>query len=134
MPKLEYFVVAESASIDRDRDQVSIFNILEDIFIPKSEPKIIRELVAISSWILDPEEEGKDFQASLKLEGPGPNNCPWNSEFFVNFTAEKHRVRLQFGLCRMPIDRPGNIIFVLTLNGHVEAHHIITVQQSTEEM
>jgi hypothetical protein len=133
MPRLEYFVVAESVSIDRDRNQVSIFNILEEICVPKSDPKVIRELVAISSWILDPEDEGKDFQVALQLAGPGPGFCPWNREFSVNFTAKGHRQRTQIGLCMMPIDRIGDAIFTLKLNSKEMAHHVLTVRPSDDE-
>ena len=133
MPKLEYFLVAESASIDRDSNQVSVFNILEEVSVPRSEPKVIPQLVALSSWIIDPDDQGKDFQAAVELAGPGGPECPYNHDFTVNFTAKGSRHRTQISLVGLPIERVGDRVFTLKLNGAPQATHILTVRPSSEE-
>lgn len=132
MPKLEYFLVAESVSIDSDRNQVSVFNILEEVSIPNSGPKVVPQLVALASWIITPEDEGKDFQVSIELVGPRPD-CPFNSKFSLNFTARCKRQRTQMYLALMPIEQVGDTLFYLKLNGKREASHVLTVLPSNKE-
>jgi hypothetical protein len=132
MPRLEYFLVAESVSIDRDRNQVSVFNILEEVFIPRTEPRVVPQLVALSSWILDPEDQGRDFQVQVELVGPDGDNCPYNTDFTVNFTANGTRQRTQIGLLGLPIEREGNTVFNLNLNGEHRASHILTVRANDD--
>ena len=129
MPKLEYFLVAESVSIDRDQNRVSVFNILEEVSIPKSDPKIIPYLVAFSSWIIAPEDQGKDFQVSVELAGP---NLDRTLVFPVNFTANGNRQRTRVGISGMPIERTGDTVFSLKLNGEQTASHNLTIRPSDE--
>lgn len=133
MPRLEYFLVSRSVSIDRDRNEVSVFNILEEISLSKSTPNVVPELVALSSWILDPEDQGRDFQVGLELVGPGPENCPSDNEFTVNFTAKGKRQRTAMTLVGMPIEREGDTVFKLKLNGEYKASHVLTARWSDEE-
>ena len=132
MPRLEYFLVAESVSVDSDRNQVSVFNILEEISVPRTGPKVIPQLVALASWIVVPEDEGKDFQVSVELVRPGPN-CPYNDEFSLNFTARCKRQRTQICLALLPIDRVGDMVFNLKLNGSQVASHVLAVRPSNTE-
>lgn len=132
MPKLEYFLVAESVSIDSDRNQVSVFNILEEMSIPESEPKVIPRLVALASWIITPDDEGKDYQVSVDLIGPG-QDCPYNHEFSLNFTARGNRQRTQMHLALLPIERVGDTVFNLKLNGTQIASHVLTVRPNNKE-
>ncbi len=129
MPKLEYFLVAESVSIDRDQNRVSVFNILEEVSIPKSGPKIVPYLVALSSWIIAPEDQGEDFQVSVELAGP---NLDDTLVFSVNFTAKGNRQRTRIGISGMPIERIGDVVFSLKLNGRQTASHILTIRPSDE--
>ena len=54
MPTLEYFLLAESVSTDRERNTVSLFHILEEWIAQL--PLVIPNLVAVSSWKMDEEE------------------------------------------------------------------------------
>jgi hypothetical protein len=73
MPQLEYFLIAESISVDQSTNRVSLFNVLEEIQcapLPAGTPAIpgrtgIPQLVAVSSWNLSPEDQGREFQVSL---------------------------------------------------------------------
>jgi hypothetical protein len=133
MPRLEYFLVARSVSIDQDRNEVSVFGILEEISLSKSDPKVLPEMEALASWILDPEDQGTDFLVTLQLVGPGPGQCPSDGEFSVAFTAKGSRQRTRLGFVGMPIDRAGDTRFILKLNGVEKATHILTVHLNDEE-
>jgi len=135
MPKLEYFLVCESAVIDRDSNRISLFNVIDAVEITKQEsssdekvgfPRIpLIQLVASSCWNCDPEDVGQDFQATLRLHIPGR---PEPLDFKLNFTAEQKRHRLNFRLQGMPsIEEQGELIFELLLDGGHKATHTVDV-------
>lgn len=130
MPKLEYFLVAESISTDKDRNLVSVFHVLEDIACPI--PCAIPQMVAISSWILQPEDENRDFQVGFEVVLPGPEASQEKKNFSLNFTAKGSRQRAYFRFVGIPIDNAGNVVFNLLLNGEHKASHILTVRHSDE--
>ncbi len=133
MPRLEYFLVARSVSIDQDRNEVSVFGILEEIALSKSDPKVLPEMEALASWILDPEDQGAEFLVTLQLVGPGPGQSPSDGEFSVAFVAEGNRQRTRMAFIGMPIDRAGDTNFKLKLNGVEKATHVLSVHLSDEE-
>jgi hypothetical protein len=55
MPRLEYFVVTETSSIDVTRNSVSIFHVLNDIYFD-SLPDSLPSLAVISGWIHSEDE------------------------------------------------------------------------------
>ena len=65
MPKLEYFLICESIVIDQDRNLASAFNILEEVSCPI--PTLIPQVVALSTWRLQPEDQDCDFQVGFEL-------------------------------------------------------------------
>ena len=65
MPRLEYFLVAESISVDRETNQLSVFNVLDDLEL--SLPTQIPQLVALSSWNIEPHERDQDLQVMLRI-------------------------------------------------------------------
>jgi hypothetical protein len=132
MPKLEYFLVSESVSIDRDRNQVSVFNILEEVSIPKSTPAQIPQLVALGSWILEPEDEGRDFQATVEVVLPGTADPEKTTRSSINFTGSKKRQRICNWFLYLPVQQVGEVVFRLLLNGAYQASHTVTVRQSED--
>jgi hypothetical protein len=129
MPKLEYFVVSQSISIDQDLNQVSVFSILEEVSIPKSGPAFIPQVVALSSWILEPEDEGQDFQVTLEVISPGAEAPEETQKFSVNFTGSKKRHRIYNRILGLPVQQIGDVVFRLLLNGDHKASHTLTVRQ-----
>lgn len=123
MVRLEYFLVCKSISIDVETNEISIFHILEDIF-PVEIPFDIPELVAVSSWLADPEDEGQDFQAALKIIPPGESE---GKEFFRNFTVSRKRMRALHGVKNIPLTQPGKLVFQVLLNGQCKASHHTTI-------
>ena len=132
MPQLEYFIVSESISVDRDRNQVSIFNILEEVTVPKSGPAFIPHLVALGSWIPQPEEIGKDFQVMLNIVSPVAENLDKPLELSTNFRGTTRRHRVYNRILGFPLPQTGDVVFSLLLNGHHEASHTLTVRQQED--
>jgi hypothetical protein len=130
MPELEYFLVAESISIDRDRNQVSVFNILEEIAVPRSNP-VIPQAVAIGSWILKPEDQNQEFHVGLTIAKPDGRHR--SGPFFVNFTAKGNRQRVHLNIVGFPIESDGDITFDLSLNDEHQATHTLAVRWSENE-
>ena len=133
MLQLEYFLVCESIAIDQDRNLASAFNILEDISCPI--PCQIPQMVALSTWRLQPEDQGRDFQVGFELILPRVKEGQEEKKAFtLNFTAKGIRHRTYFRFNGIPVDRAGDIIFNLTLNGAHIATHVLTVRQSEEQI
>ena len=132
MPKLEYFLVAQSISIDRDLNQISVFNILEEVSIPKSGPAFIPQMVALGSWILEPEDIGKDFQVMLEIVPPVAENAENLQKVSINFTGTTKRQRVYSRIVGLPLPQAGDVAFRLLLNGHHEASHTLSVRQQED--
>lgn len=122
MAQLEYFLIAESVSIDRRTNRVSIFNVFDDVS-PSEFPYIIPEMVAIIGWNLPAEERETDFQVRLEVTTPGEDV----KEFTLNFRGESRRHRTTLWLRGLELTEPGEVVFQVSLNGHREASHKIGV-------
>jgi hypothetical protein len=129
MPKLEYFLVAESISVDQDQNKVSVFNILEEVAVPESDLTVIPQLVALSSWIFEPEDMGQDFQVTLRVLVPRTMTPETTKEFPINFTGPKKRQRIYHRIRDLPLPQAGDVVFQLLLNGDHKASHTLTVHQ-----
>lgn len=125
MPKLEYFVVCESISIDRETNRISLFNIVEDIqpIGPGSQGHIIAQFVAVSCWNREPADEGKDFQVIHRIHSPSEEP----KDFPMNFRMQNPRQRLILRIQGVPPTRPGSLRVELLLNGQHVADHAVTV-------
>jgi hypothetical protein len=125
MPKLEYFLVCESVSIDRDTNRVSHFHVLEELRPGPSEQPghLLAQLAAVCCWYEEPDDVGQDFQALLRLHTPEGNS----REFTLNFHMKSRRQRLVFHLQGIPPVVPGELKFEILLNGKHQAEHIVTV-------
>ena len=123
MPSLEYFVVAESASVDQLSNRVSVYNIYDEIVVPRF-PMQIGQFVSVCSWNASEEDKGQDFQVGVKLRMPDGDLGPFNSNFIMK--AKRHRSILT--LPTIPISRAGTIVFEILLNGEHKASHTIDVR------
>ena len=133
MPRLEYFLVSELISVDRDQNAVSVFNILEEAAIPKTGPRVIPSLVALSSWIFEPDDVGRDFQVTLKVVVPAAAGPDKTKEFPINFTASRTRQRIYHRISGLPLETVGDVVFELLLNGKHEATHTLTVREDKDD-
>ena len=132
MPKLEYFVVAQSLSTDRDTNVVSLFHILEELTVP-GVPGQLGGFVAVSSWNMAPDERDRDFQVSLRIHLPEGQEPRVMDNFRVNFTAEKARHRVYLYVNGVPIEKPGELRLELLLGGQHQAEHTLTIHVRDEE-
>jgi hypothetical protein len=125
MPKLEYFVVCESVSVDRETNRISLFNVVEDLRPVRNGETghPVHQFVAVSAWNREPGDEGKDFQAIVRIQPPDDQS----KDFSINFQMERPRQRLILRLLGVAAGRPGNLRFELLLNSQHFASHTVTI-------
>jgi len=126
MPELEYFVVAESHSIDRDTGALSIFNIFSELR-PEEFPFPFPMLMMISSWVSSDDEIARqdNVQVGIRIRVPGK---PDEGPFHTNFTCGTRFQNLVLGYEGLAIDAPGMIEVELFLNNEHKARHRIYVE------
>jgi len=125
MPQLEYFLVCRSISTDLHTNEITLVNVIEDIFFVMGENILLPRAVAICSWIVSEEESNRDFQAVLQIALPGfspPSN------FEMNLEKGRNRHRAIFSIMNIPVTVPGQLVFSAFLNGTLAATRIVTVR------
>jgi hypothetical protein len=129
MPDLEYFVVCRSASVDLDTDELTLSNVLSDVF-PEFIPTYLEKAVAVSCWRFQSEDVGTDYQASLRIELPqGGVSDP----FPMNLSEHRSSILAMQTVVFIPLDKPGTIIFRVSLNGVEAATHHVTIHPQSDE-
>jgi hypothetical protein len=133
MPNLEYFLVCESMSTDRETNRVSLFNILEEIQAPSPDgppsPAIpVAGVVAVCCWNQEQDDEDEDFQVMIRIHAPGQEV----QEFPINFKMDQPRHRLALRFPGVPKTDPGQLKFELCLNGKHVAWHTVSVKPADE--
>src|SRR5262249_44936666 len=123
MPRLEYFIVCESSSVDAETNSVSLFHVLEDIF-PGRFPDSIPNIEAVSLWNVQPDEQDTDFPANLSIRLPGRGEPV---RFPMNLTKGWKRYRATIKVSGIPLLMPGELRFNVELNGEHSASHIVNV-------
>lgn len=123
MPHLEYFLVAESVSVDQVTNRVSIFNVVEEVTIPNF-PCKLPNLVAVAMWEAKEGDADRDFQAGIVFSLPGGEKL---DEFGQNFRIPGRRIRTMAYFQGLPVKEPGTIRVDLSLNGDPKASHTIDV-------
>jgi len=126
MPELEYFLAAESHSVDRDTESISIFNVFTEIKAEQGLPFNIPHVRLISCWVSSEEEIARkgDNQASIVLRLPGEDP---KGPFHFNFKADTRFQHLILGYHDLEIKSPGMVEFDLLLNGSHKAKHRICI-------
>lgn len=133
MPKLEYFLLCESVSVDQDTNRISLFNVLEDFQIASPETNgktplcFLGQFVAVALFNREPDDGEKDFEACLRFNLPDDKH----SEHRIAFRMDRNRQRLLLRFVGMPpVDKDGVLRFELLLDGTRCASH--TVHLSTD--
>ena len=124
MPTLEYFVVAESVSVDQTRNTMSVFHILEEIQAPVF-PIVIPMLAAVAHWNAEDGDMECDFQASVLITFPDGQS----KEFNQNFRMTRPRLRTIANFIWLQIPQPGTMTIEVRLNGKHEAFHTIDIRK-----
>lgn len=120
MPQLEYFVVAESVSIDSNRNSVSVFHILSKLAV---EP--IPVLSAVAGWIFTQEEidAKKEYQVRLVFAPPGDEPKIFRVNLNANVRFQNIHLRLEY----VPISRVGDFTITLFVDDDKKATHLIEI-------
>lgn len=125
MPRLEYFVVSESVSIDKNRNTVSIFHVMNKIGLSPL-PGAIPMLSAISGWEFS-ETELKDkaeFQVKFEFRTPGSTE-PKIFRSNLNSSVRFKNVHLE--IQEVPIEQAGDLKVTLYLDDVSQATHTIQI-------
>jgi hypothetical protein len=124
MARLEFFVVSQGVSVDKFTNQLSLFNVLEQVVTPDF-PFPLPFAVAVSLWMKEEGDESRDFQCMLRVNLPNGKEHEFTSNF--TFSARRHRVIQRFQ--GFPIDEPGVLRFQVLLNGEHRASHEIDISR-----
>lgn len=125
MPTLEYFIIAESCSVDQNTNSLSLFHILEELHVPGL-PFVLPQLVAVSSWNLADDEIGNEYQLLLRVHDPGQNEPV---DFPLNTAAMRRRHRMMQTFIGFAFHSFGDIRFEVLIDGQHGANHIVSVHQ-----
>lgn len=128
MPKLEYFLVAESTSTDSDTNAISIFNVFTERRV-ESFPETVRRAILVTCWFSTEEElvAKPAMQAEIFLRVPDKELGP----FRHNFTCESEFQHLLLEMEDLEISKPGLLEIELKVNGKHEATHRIRFSAQT---
>lgn len=125
MVRLEFFVVAESFSIDQLTNRVSIFDILERIQAPTF-PLIFPRLMAVSLWEEDELDTEKQYQVGIRITLGGTEL----EHIQQNLSFPRRRLRTIAQIQNLKIPEPGRMEIELKLNGEHRAWHYVDVNEA----
>ncbi|MCH7700254.1 MAG: hypothetical protein IID37_01085 [Planctomycetes bacterium] len=125
MVRLEFFVVAESFSIDQLTNRVSIFNILETIQAPAF-PLVLPQLMAVSLWEDDERDTERQYQVDIRIT-LGDTELEHIQQ---NLKFPRPRLRTIAQILNLKIPGSGRMKIELKLNGEHKAWHYVDVNQA----
>ncbi|HEY2910871.1 MAG TPA: hypothetical protein VGI99_11535 [Gemmataceae bacterium] len=123
-PNLEYFVVCRSVSFDVETDEITLSNVIEDVYLGSDGTAVLPRAVAISSWNIADGDRSKDFQTILTITLPGQSE---GMDFPTNFDEGRHRYRAICTVAEIPLSQPGELKFEILLNRKHAASHKVLV-------
>ncbi len=135
MPKLEYFLLCESVSVDQETNRISLFNVLEDFQVTPPQQTadstaqapqyILSQCVAVALFNRQSDDGDREFSASLRFNSmdtqqPVPE---------LKFKMERNRQRIIMRFVGMPpVGEDGVLRFELFLDGVSCASHTVHLQ------
>jgi len=122
MLQLEYFVVAESVTIDQLTNQVSVFNIIDELRVKL--PLTLGRIVAVASWNAEEADKGNDYQVAVRVTGIGAQP---KEPLRLNVSIEGRRCRTIMHMQGIQVDKPSRIVLDLSINDEHKATHTIDV-------
>jgi hypothetical protein len=126
MPKLEYFLIARSISLDAERNSLSIFHVMNDCLVPEI-PGTIAELVLVSAWMFSSDELQQKRECQLRMEFrlPGsedPIAFRGNMEASVRFQS------FNLSFADVPIESAGDVVVTIYLDDQPMATHTLEIR------
>lgn len=129
MARLEYFLVAESVSVDQQTNRISFFNVVEQVSSSKF-PATIPQIIAVAGWNTDEGDDKKDFQVTVRITSPGGEP----KDFHLNFRMGAKRSRAILVFQGIKLAGPGKLVVELSLNDKHQAAHSIDVELADGEV
>ncbi|MBI2388486.1 MAG: hypothetical protein HYV09_02615 [Deltaproteobacteria bacterium] len=126
MPTVEYFLVAESVSVDQTSNAVSVFNILEELR-PARFPASLPLVVIVCALAIDATELGAEIDVTVRVR----RTSGQVDELPASFKATGRRHRQISRLQGLPIEQPGELRFDLLVNGRLLASYVVIVTSDT---
>ena len=123
MAKLEYFLVAESVSVDQKTNRISFFNVVEEV-TGAAFPATIPQIIAVAAWNGEEGNDKEAFQATVRITFPDGEQKDYHHNF--RMPAKRSRVILTFQ--GITLKRAGELLLDLSLNGEHAAKHSIDVK------
>ena len=125
MPRLEYFLVSESSTIDNESGAFSVFNVMNEAKF-ENFPAVLPKLALVACWIPTPDEigSGDEFQVTFNFRLP---DSAQSGQIRSSFQAESRFQHLIMNVVGIPVERPGEIVIDLLLNDQKQASHTIFV-------
>src|ERR1700690_2432931 len=118
MLQLEWTVLAQSYSIDRDRGNVSVFNILDELTLPKETPShdpsapgaVNLACVVVQSWLRDTKDDPEELvEPRMRIEDPsGATLGESKSQLLFR---QSRRARNVTSILMLPFTVPGGYQF-----------------------
>lgn len=109
---------------DVDTDEVTLSNVIEDVYLDDEGSAFLPRVVAVSSWNVGDGEEPKDYQTLLRITLPGETK---GADFPANLDKLRHRHRAIITITGIPLTKTGELLFEVFLNAHREATHKVIV-------
>jgi len=123
--RLEYFVVAEGVAVDQLTNQVSLFNVLEEIKAPAF-PALVHKAVAHGLWVIQNDLDiGTEHQVLLIIRLPDRAE----HRLTTNFTVTHRRHRVTQLIEGIPLSTEGTLEFEVLLDGQHAARHLVDVER-----
>jgi len=122
--RLEYFIVAESVSIDQTTNRISFFNVLEQIQA-LTFPVPLPQFTAVAHWNAQAAELENDYQITFLVTPPGDPLVRFDQNF--RMVRERHRTLATISGVR--VERTGKMEIEVKLNGEHRASHTIDIVQ-----
>ena len=129
MARLEYFLASESVAIDRVRNSVSIFHVINELQLEEI-PSELHKLSLISCWMFDEDEirRNDEFQLRFRIELPDGES----KDFRANISPGQSRFQYYvFVVENVPVQKTGDMMIRAFLNDTETATHVIAVSVSS---
>ena len=128
MAELEYFLVAESVSVDQLTNRISLFNVVEQVAASKF-PVTNPQIVSVAGWNTDKGDDNKDFQVTVRITSPDGEHKDHTHNF--SMLAKRSRSILIFQGIELAC--AGKLLVEVSLNGEHAATHSIDVELAEDE-
>jgi hypothetical protein len=126
MPRLEYFLASESLSVDMNSNTISVYHILNEVFLDEL-PGRLPMLAVVAAWIYGEAEirDKKEFQARIELHLPGSEM----KVFRTNMTAMRRFSNIHLQILDVAIEKSGDLVIKMLLDDEEKASHTIAVSR-----